>query len=310
MLFFVILLLLLLLIIAISFFCYRITFYSPKRIEDTEYHLPNGEQYDKHLSSIQKSIDEMLSRPHEPVTITSHDGKKLCARYYHTADHAPLQILFHGYKSSAILDLCGGTHLAIKLGHNALVVDQRSHGKSEGSSITFGVEERKDCLSWIRYARSRFGEDVKIILSGLSMGAATVLMATDLDLPENVIGIMADCPYSSPKEIICKVCKDIHLPPGLVYPFIRLGAFLFGHFNLEESSATQAVQHTKIPILLIHGEADRFVPCDMSRKIHNVGSSHIHFETISEAGHGLCYMVAPEQYENTTIQFIQHILDR
>ena len=305
-----ILFLFVILIITVSYFCYRLTFLAPKRVADTEYHLPHGEQYDQRRSGIQKSIDEMLSRPFEPVTITSHDGKKLYARYYHAADHAPLQILFHGYKSSAVLDLCGGSHLAGKLGQNALVVDQRSHGKSEGASITFGVKERKDCLSWINYARSRFGEDVKIILSGLSMGAATVLMAADLELPENVVGIMADCPYSSPKAIICKVCKDMHLPPKLFYPFIRLGAFLFGHFDLEESSAASAVQHTKIHILLIHGEDDRFVPCDMSREIHKACASNIRFETIPEAGHGLCYMVSPERYEEATTQFIQQILSK
>lgn len=305
---FFIILLLMILIVVFSYMAYRMVFYAPKRMNPEEYHLPRGEQYDAVSDAIQTSVNLMLSRPYEAVRITSHDGKELFARYYHTTDGAPLQIQFHGYKSSALVDFSGGSYLAIKLGHNALVVDQRSHGKSEGSSITFGVLERKDCLSWIHYARSRFGEDVKIILAGLSMGAATVLMATDLELPDNVVGVMADCPYSSPRAIIEKVGRDGHYPMKLMYPFVKLGALLFGHFHIEESSAVNAAGHTKLPILLLHGEDDRFVPCEMSREIHKAGASNTVLETFPGAGHGLCYLIDPMRYENATTAFINKIL--
>lgn len=300
------------LIIVCVFFCglymtYRFIFYAPKKIKENDYSMPQGEQYEKKRAGIAKLIDEMLARPFEQVTITSHDGKKLYARYYHVADNAPLQIQFHGYKSSALLDFCGGSNLARKLGQNALVVDQRSHGKSEGAAITFGIEERKDCLDWIQYSIHRFGADIKIILAGLSMGAATVLMATDLNLPDNVIGITADCPFSEPNAIIKKVGKDMHLPSTLLYPVIKLAAYVFAHFDLEESSALGAVSNTQLPILLIHGEADYFVPCDMSRQIHEVASNST-LITIPDAGHGLSYMVNPEIYEKAVMEFMEKIL--
>lgn len=298
-----------LLILVGSYVAYRMSFYPALRREDADYKMPQGPQYDKVRDNISKSINEMLSRPFEPVTITSFDGKKLYARYYHTADGAPLQIQFHGYKSSAVVDFSGGSKLAGKLGHNALVVDQRSHGKSEGSAITFGIQERRDCLAWIEYAISRFGKNVKIVLAGLSMGAATVLMASDLNLPDNVVGIMADCPYSSPKEIIKTVCqRDMHLPARLMYPLVKLGARIFGGFDLEESSAVTAVANVKVPVLIIHGEDDRFVPCDMSRAIQRACASQITLETVPDAGHGLCYMVAPKRYEEVTTKFLQKVL--
>ena len=287
-----------LLAVLTAYICYHISFRAPKRIPDEEVqiHLPEGEPY-------------MQSRPFEPITITTFDGKKLYARYYHVADGAPLQIQFHGYKSSAILDFCGGSLYAGKIGHNALVVDQRSHGKSEGTAITFGILERKDVLCWIDYARSRFGEDVHILLAGLSMGAATVLMATDQPLPSNVKGIIADCPYSAPEAIIKKVCRvEMHLPVKPLYPFIKLGAKLFAHFDLEESSAITAVKNTTLPILIIHGEADTFVPCDMSRDIKNANPSQVTLVTVPDAGHGLCYMTAPDIYENTMQEFFKKVL--
>ena len=306
-----ILLLIGILILLGAYICYRITFFAPKRVldKDVQIHLPEGEQYVKVREGIEKCVTDMLNRPFEPVTITTFDGKKLYARYYHVADGAPLQIQFHGYKSSAVLDFCGGSLYAGKIGHNALVVDQRSHGKSEGTAITFGILERKDVLCWTHYACSRFGEDVKIILAGLSMGAATVLMSTELNLPSNVIGVMADCPYSAPDKIIRMVCsRDMHLPDALVYPFVKLGARLFAGFNLEESSAVNAVKNTTVPILLLHGTGDRFVPCDMSREIHAANPDMITLVTIPEAGHGLCYMTEPQMYEEAMQRFFARIL--
>lgn len=299
---------LVLIVLGISYFAYCIAFRAPKRVPDSEYTMPKGEQYEERRPGITKAIAEMTARPFKPVTITSFDGKKLFARYYHAAEGAPVQIMFHGYKSSAILDFSGGSNLAVKMGHNCLVVDQRSHGKSEGRIITFGIKERKDCLSWVHYAQTRFGEDVPIILVGLSMGAATVLMAADQNLPDHVKGIIADCPYSSPKAIIKKVCRDIHFPPNFMYPFIRLGAFLFGHFHLEESSPVTAVQKTRIPVLLIHGEADHFVPCEMSEEIQKACVSPVTRITVPEAGHGISFLVAPEKYEAAILQFMNEIL--
>ena len=303
-------LIIIILTLALSYLGYCITFKAPEHSDDDTPVLPKGGQYDTYHDIIERCVNEMYAREYEPITIKSFDGKKLYARYYHVADNAPLQIQMHGYKSTAFTDFCGGNKLATKMGHNTLVVDQRSHGRSEGKTITFGVCERRDCLSWVEYAVNRFGNDTKIIIDGLSMGAATVLMAADQNLPENVIGIMADCPFSSPKEIIKKVGKDRNYPPALMYPFVKLGAKIYGHFNLEESSAVEAVTKTKLPILIIHGEADGFVPCDMSRAIKAAGGDKIELHTFEKADHALCYMVDPERYEKIVKAFLNRILEK
>lgn len=134
-------------------------------------------------------------------------------------------------------------------------------------------------------------------------------MASELKLPSNVVGIIADCPYSSPEAIIRKVCReDMHLPPVLVMPFIRRGARLFGHFDLREASVLEAVQHTRIPILLIHGEGDRFVPCDMSREIFDACTGAKTRITFPGAGHGLSYIVDTETYSDAVSRFVDQCL--
>jgi fermentation-respiration switch protein FrsA (DUF1100 family) len=198
--------------------------------------------------------------------------------------------------------------LVRELGHNTLLVDQRAHGKSGGKSITFGIKERYDCLDWINYVSDRFGPDTKIILSGLSMGGATVLMASELDLPKNVVGIMADCPYSSPKEIIKQECKKMKLPPNIAYPFVRLGAIIFGKFDPSASTAKDAVSKAKIPILIIHGENDDFVPCSMSRDIYNACVSDKTLVTIPKASHGISYIIDRPLYEKNVSEFLGKIL--
>ena len=306
---FIFILIFILIIIGISYYAFRVAFLAPPHLDTNHYFVPEGEQYDEVRDGIKKSVARMAERKYEPITITSFDGCKLFARYYHAADNAPVQILFHGYKSSSLLDCSGGSYFAKQLGHNAIVVDQRSHGQSSGNVITFGIKERKDCLRWIEYTIERFGKDVPIILSGLSMGAATILMAADLNLPGNVKGIIADCPYSSPKEIIMKVAKQMHFPPRLMLPFVWLGGFLFGQFNLFESSAIEAIKNCDIPILILHGDADELVPFEMSQAMLSSGAKDITLESFAGAGHGLSYIIIPDKYEKAVLSFVNRCLN-
>ncbi len=294
---------LILIILLASYLAYRKAFYSsPNRKEDI-YNIPDTSMYAIGRPKMLELIKEMDSNPFERVYTTSFDGLKLAARYYHISDSAPLQIQFHGYRGTAIRDFCGGNKLARSLGQNTLVIDQRAHGKSEGKTISFGINEKYDCLAWINYAVSRFG-DIPIIISGLSMGAATVLMASELDLPENVKCIVADCPYSSPSEILALHCENMGLPAWLGLPFVKLGARIFGNFKLS-GGAEDAVKNTKVPILLIHGEADDFVPCDMSRKIHAANPDMITLETFPKATHGVSYILNEERYGEITKAFFE-----
>jgi fermentation-respiration switch protein FrsA (DUF1100 family) len=212
--------------------------------------------------------------------------------------------MFHGYRGSAERDLCGGVHRCFALGRSALIVDHRGAGESDGRIITFGIKERRDCLDWIKYTAERFGEDAKIIITGISMGAATVMMTLSEDLPRNVIGAIADCGYTSPKEIITKVMGDLKLPSAIFYPFVKLGAKIFGGFNLEEFSALEGVAGCKIPIIFIHGEADTFVPCDMSVRLYEACTApHKRLFTLPDTGHGLAYPKDPEEYYRVIREF-------
>ncbi len=295
-----------LLILFISYITYRITFHATGRQKRQIRSIPLAGKAKEKSDFVSELIAEMERLPVEEVSIRTYDGLRLVGHYHHASDEAPIHIQFHGYRGNGLRDFCGGNRLARELGGNTLVVDQRAHGKSDGHAITFGIKERLDCLAWIEYARDRFGHDRPIYLSGVSMGAATVLMAAGEKLPANVRGILADSPYSSPAAIIRKVCReDLHLPVRLFYPFIALGAWVFGGVRLWRYSVTAAVSRATVPILLIHGEGDDFVPCEMSRAIYAAAATgRMRFETFPDAGHGLSYILDEPRYTAAARDFV------
>lgn len=296
--------------ILVVYIAYREVFYAVPKADEDVYAVPGGEQYKKIEDRMHTLIGSMERLPYELLFIQAWDKTRLVGRYYHGEEGAPFQIQFHGYRGTALRDFCGGNKLAREMGHNTIVVDQRAHGRSTSRTITFGIKERKDCLSWVNYVCETFGSDTPIFLSGVSMGAAAVLMASNLELPKNVLGIIADSPYSSPAAIIEKVCRDRGYPPAVMLPIIRLGAKWFGHFDLDETTVTDAVRRTRIPILLIHGEDDRFVPCRMSQEIWSACGGHRTLKTFPGAGHGLSYMVDTKRYERLVRQFVEECMQR
>lgn len=292
-------------VLIIAYICYKMAFFSPDRQIDNSgaIDIPEGEIYEVFRESMENWVREIRAMPHDDVSITSFDGLTLRGKYYEYAKGAPMELMFHGYRGNAERDLSGGVHRCFSLGRSALIVEQRASGASDGNVISFGINEHRDCLAWLDYAVNRFGPEQKIILTGISMGGSTVLMTADKDLPPNVIGILADCGYSSPKDIIKVVIGKMGLPAGVSYPFVKLGAKLFGHFNLEETSPVEAVKNAKVPVIFFHGEADDFVPCEMSKINYEACSSKKMLVTVAGAGHGLSFPVAPEKYLNALRDF-------
>lgn len=289
---------LVLLVLIAAFVCFMMAFYSPKRkpLPEGEYEIPDGDIYEEFRCDMIRWQDSLRAMPCEKVEIKSRDGLTLRGKYYEYEKGAPLEIMFHGYKGNAERDLSGGVERCFKLKRNTLIVSQRAHGNSDGHVITFGYKERLDCLDWIDFANKRFGKDQKILITGISMGASTVLLAAGEDLPENVLCVLADCGYSSTKEIICKVIEKMHLPVKLAYPFVRLGGILFAGFDPNKCEPIEAVKRCKIPIVFVHGDTDDFVPCYMSRQMYDVCPTEKTFFIAKGAGHGLAFPKDQEGY--------------
>ncbi len=263
------------------------------------------------LARIDDGKRELLSMPYEEHYTVSHDGLKLFGRLYRTEKESDKYIIcMHGYRSSHEDFMCA-MGFFMEQGYNILAVDQRTHGRSEGKWITFGVKERFDCLTWCNYLISAFGSDIKIVLDGLSMGATTVLMASGLELPKNVVGVIADCGFSSPWDIVTHVAReDMHIPKFpllyLMLPSVRL---LCG-FGLKEASTVEAVKKSRLPILYVHGLADDFVPHEMSVRAYEARPDNSRLISVEGAVHGMSYVVDEERCKRELHNFLSEVVEK
>ena len=245
----------------------------------------------------------------ESVYIESDDGLRLHGRWIPAEDAKGTIVLFHGYRSNVIVDFGPAFELYHNKGLNILVPDQRSHGKSQGRFITFGVKESADVMCWIKYHNETYG-DLPLFISGLSMGASTVMYVADQDLPENVRGIIADCGFTSPAAIIASVYnKVIHLPAGPTVFMTDLFARLFAGFSLFRKDTRRSLSQNKTPILIVHGTDDGFVPCRMSRQSYASCNGPKELLLVKGADHGVSFLTDTDLYKATVDRFMERCME-
>ncbi|MBQ8350918.1 MAG: alpha/beta hydrolase [Clostridia bacterium] len=250
----------------------------------------------EYRASVEKTLATVEAMPYEPLRIRSHDGLSLFGRLYSVENAIGTVVLFHGYRSYGENDFSGifSYYMQERRCH-VLLVDQRAHGESEGKYITFGIHERRDCVAWATYLAERFGASHKIVLDGMSMGAATVMMASAEALPRSVVGIIADCGYSTPVDILCHVGRRMRLPLPLIMPGVMWLCRVLAHFDPYETSAMAAVAQSPLPKLFVHGTADDFVPYEMGERLFAAAGGEKKMVSVEGADHGMSFLVSPEQ---------------
>ena len=286
----------LILLFAFLLMVYLGTFYTPQKGQNNDYFLTEATTKAFDRDKIVAMIDSLKAIPYEDAYITSFDKLKLHAKIYKNQNSDSFCVMAHGYRGTSNRDFSGGAVDMIARGYNVILIDERGHGSSQGHSITFGVREQKDVLSWIEYGKQTFGQDKKVILVGISMGAATVLMASDR--VEEGTKIIADCPYTTPKEIISETMKNhLHLNPKIFWPFTNLALIIFAHTSLNNCDAKEAIKKAKAKILIIHGDSDSLVPYKFSLKAYEENKDKIQYELFAGAEHGLSYLADKERYQ-------------
>ena len=303
------------LVLLASYVCYRLAFFSDRKSQRApevgEVVLPDGDIYEEFREDITRWNLSLRTLPCRDVEITSFDGLKLRGRYFEQKKGAPIELLMHGYRGESLRDLSGGVFRCFALGRNALLVDHRASGRSEGKVISFGINESRDCADWVNFIVNNLDPEADIFIGGVSMGASTVLLATARGLHPNVVGVLADCGYSSAKRIIKKVISEMHLPADACYPFVKLGARIFGRFDLEELSPEEAMKSCSLPVIFLHGDGDAFVPFEMSVESYNAcASEHKRLVNIEGAGHGLAFPAAQERYVKEVGDFFDEALGK
>lgn len=269
----------------------------------------NKTPHGKFYKGIQLGHQWLTNHNAQDIYTMSDDGLRLHALWVPAENPKGTVVLVHGYHSCVLTDFSVAFPLYYEKGFNLLLPSQRSHGKSEGKYVTFGVKESDDMRCWIAYHNKLFGHQ-SMIFSGMSMGASTVMYLAGESLPENVKGFIADCGFTTPKEIISRVFRNVtHIPAWTVIWATELFARFFAHFSLTQKDTVKALENNTRPIFLVHGVDDDFVPCDMTRRSHAACGGDKRLLLVEGATHGISFLRAKEQYAAQVDDLLKQCLE-
>ncbi len=240
----------------------------------------------------------------EKIVITGKDGNKLSAHLY-TCDYPKrLIIAVHGWRSTWNRDFGMAAEYWFENNCNVLFVEQRCQGNSEGEYIGFGLLERYDCLDWANWAHEKYEGKLPIYFDGISMGATTVLMASGLDLPDSVHGIIADSGFTSPHAIWKHVTEHhMHLRYGPIKTVADAICRQKIHVSAEECTTIEALKKNKVPVLFAHGTDDPFVPVEMTYENYKACKAPKHLVIVPGAAHGQSFYVEKDRYAEEIKKF-------
>lgn len=240
------------------------------------------------------------------VSLHSEDGLLLHGSSILHDEKSPWVVLVHGYMGR-LEDMIPYAKRYYDLGYAVLLVDLRGHGKSEGDVIGFGCLDAKDIEVWCTYLKRKYAAD-RIVLHGVSMGAATVLMCCD-KAALSIVGIVEDCSYATLKEQLRIIVKKM-------IPFIPAAYLLFclslilkhkAGYRMKDANTQNHVRHSIVPILFIHGERDDFIPVSMSKALSDACTSDHDILLIARGRHAANALAEPKIYWDTVKAFLNKI---
>lgn len=263
----------------------------------------------KHDQSLQQKAEAWYDKQDKTtLEMTAYDGLKLQAQFIEN-NTDKFVILVHGFRNTGE-DMGKYAKMYDDMGFNVLLPDARGHGKSAGDYIGYGWHDRLDIMDWIDLMIKKHGAN-QIILDGNSMGAATVLMTSGEKLPPQVKGIVADSAYSGVKAELTHQLKYIyHLPAFPLLDVTSLITKFRAGYTFGEASTVEQVKKNKLPLLIIHGDADDLVPTKMGHEIYKSAGGDKELWIVPDAGHTKAFDNNTEEYEKRIKGFVKKVLEK
>lgn len=280
----------------------------PKAMGKMKRRLKGEGNDDEELLAYCDALGQRLrQKEHTLVRLKSYDGTDLVGHLFPSERQKRVILAMHGWRSCWCRDFGPVAQFFQENDCTVLYAEQRGQGESGGEYMGFGMIERFDCLEWIKWLNANGFADSKIYLAGISMGATTVLMTAGFpELPENVAGVIADCGFTSAKAEWKYISEN-----NLRVPYDRRGkhvdALCRKRIELDSDAFTtlDAMKTCRVPILFIHGQADSFVPVEMTMQNYEACASPKRVLIVPGANHGMSYFLDREGYEAAVKAFFR-----
>lgn len=251
-----------------------------------------------------RAAECLQKRRSRRVEIMARDGERLVGHWLAAEKPQRVILAMHGWRSSWAKDFGMVSDFWYRNGCSVLYAEQRGQCESGGKYMGFGLTERYDCLDWLDTVKRLSGGDLPVYLCGVSMGAATVLMAAGLKLPPCVKGIMADCGYTSVHDIWKHVLeRNLHLSYRLHGPLAERMCRRKIHMGTRDQSTVDALRKCRVPVLFVHGTADSFVPVEMTYENYRACGAPKRLFVVPGAEHGMSYLTDQVGYEKNMREF-------
>ncbi len=272
----------------------------PETADDTERTIAEGK-----IAQQEANESFLAENPGQTVHISSMDDGIHCSGvYYPNGDSHNWVIALHGYRG----DHLGATSLAQHYhDHNyqVLTPDLRACGDTDGDYLGMGWLDRKDILSWIDWIIAQDPE-AKIVIHGVSMGAATTMMTAGEDTPDQVVAFVEDCGYTSVWDIFASELKlRFGMPEFPLMYTANMFAILKAGYSFKEASALNQIKNCKKPMLFIHGTADDFIPYEMMDILYQAKpGDNKEKVTAPGSGHGEAMYLLGNEYWDDVFAFL------
>lgn len=241
----------------------------------------------------------------EELELISRDGHVLKGTYYMVPDSEYTVAFFHGHNCNGMVDHGTEAVYYTGCGYSVFIADQRASGRSGGDYYTFGVKESADAVDWCRLITVRYSPKA-IFLQGRSLGASTVMMSVSEGLPSSVKGIIADCGFTSPYEEFCHVLKRNYKIPGfLVLPVTELYCRLKAGYGFKDKDTRRILKTCTVPMLLIHGDADDYVPTYMTNENYAALECEKELLIVPGARHAEAFRLEFDMCMKKCVEFIE-----
>lgn len=242
--------------------------------------------------------------PQINISIPNREARHINALLYKQDNEtSKYAIVVHGYRAS-VKSVSYIAKRYFEEGYNVLLPYLRAHLGSDYDYSTMGWHERFDIIDWIKYIDSTT-QDAKIVLHGVSMGAATVMMTTGEILPSSVVCAIEDCGYTSVYDAYrYKIPKMLKLPAFPSVDIFRHAIKKRVGFDIKEASALNQVKKSHTPTLFIHGNEDSVVPVSMAHELYFNASCEKELLVCRGANHEMSALLYPDKYWGKVWEFI------